>query len=390
MTNYNFDEIIDRRGTDAIKLEGIKGIWGREDLIPLWVADMDFATAPFVTEAIRKRCENPILGYTAKPDGYYEAIINWAWNRYALTVEKEMIGFVPGIVPGIGMAINAFTEKGDKIMIQPPVYPPFSWLITRNERELVTNPLKWEAGLLRMDMVEFRRQIKGCKVFILCNPHNPGGVVWKEEELLEVAEICKDEGVLVFSDEIHADLTLPPYKHRPFATICESARMNSVTFMSPSKAFNMPGLTASHTLIFNSKLRRKFRKYIDACELDLGHVFAFTAVEAAYSHGTDWLDQCLDYIQKNINYVDQFLKSYTPKLKVVRPQASFLVWLDCREMGLSQEELNLFFVDKAHLALNDGATFGEGGLGFMRLNVACPNSVLKQAMKQLADAYDTL
>ena len=319
---YNFDEIIDRSGTSAIKLDGLQEIWGRTDLIPLWVADMDFATAPFVTEAIRNRCENPVLGYTSIPDSYYQAIMKWNKERYGLEVEKEMIHFVPGIVPGLGMALNAFTEKGDKVMIQPPVYGPFEWLNTRNDRILVTNPLKLVDGMYRMDMEAFREQVKGCKVFILCNPHNPGGVVWTEEELNEVAEICHEEGVLVFSDEIHADLTLPPHKHRPFASISEKARMNCVTFMSPSKAFNMPGLTASHALIFNSKLRRKFRKYLDACELDLGHVFAFLAVESAYSHGTEWLDQCLAYIQGNIDYVDAFLKEHAPKIKVVRPQAS--------------------------------------------------------------------
>ena len=224
-------------------------------------------------------------------------------------------------------------------------------------------------------------------MFILCNPHNPGGIVWTEEELQQVADICYEEGVLVFSDEIHADLTLPPRKHRPFALISEKARMNSVTFMSPSKAFNMPGLTASHALIFNPELTKTFRKFMDACELDLGHVFAFLSVEAAYSHGTEWLDQCLTYIQGNIDYVDAFLKEHAPKVKVIRPQASYLVWLDCREMGLSQEALNDFFVDKAHLALNDGVSFGEEGRGFMRLNVASPRSVIEQAMKQLAEAY---
>ena len=384
---YNFDEVIDRGGTSAIKVEGLQENWGRTDLIPLWVADMDFATAPFVTEAIRKRCEHPVLGYTSKPDSYYQAIINWNKVRYGLEVEKEMIHFVPGIVPGLGMALNTFTEKGDKVMIQPPVYGPFHWLNTRGDRTLVTNPLKLIDGIYRMDMEAFRRDIKGCKVFILCNPHNPGGVVWTEEELKEVAEICYEEGVLVFSDEIHADLTLPPYKHRPFAMVSEKARMNCVTFMSPSKAFNMPGLTASHALIFNPKLRRKFHAYLESCELDLGHVFAFLAIEAAYTHGTEWLDQCLAYIQGNIDYVDEFLKLHTPKIKAIRPQASFLVWLDCREMGLSQDALNDFFVDKAHLALNNGVAFGEEGEGFMRLNVASPRSVLEQAMKQLADAY---
>ena len=387
---YNFDEVIDRGGTAAIKWEGLQELWGRTDLIPLWVADMDFATAPFVTEAIKKRCEHPVLGYTSKPDSYYQAIINWNKVRYGLEVEKEMIHFVPGIVPGLGMALNTFTQKGDKVMIQPPVYGPFHWLNTRGDRTLVTNPLKLVDGMYRMDMEAFRRDVKGCKVFILCNPHNPGGVVWTEEELKEVAEICYEEGVLVFSDEIHADLTLPPQKHRPFAMVSEKARMNSVTFMSPSKAFNMPGLTASHALVFNSKLRRKFHAYLESCELDLGHVFAFLAVESAYSHGTEWLDQCLAYIQGNIDYVDEFTKQNTPKIKVIRPQASFLVWLDCREMGLSQDALNDFFIDKAHLALNNGVAFGEEGEGFMRLNVASPRSVLEQAMKQLADAYVVL
>ena len=388
---YNFDEIIDRSGTDAIKLEGLKELWGRTDLIPLWVADMDFATAPFITEAIRKRCENPVLGYTSKPDSYFNAIINWVKMRYDLEVEKEMIQFVPGIVPGIGMAMNALTEKGDKILVQPPVYHPFMWLTERNGRTLVLNALKWEDGTYRMDMEDFRQQIKGCKLFILCNPHNPGGVVWKEEELREIADICFEENVLVFSDEIHADLTLPPHRHRPFATISEKARMNSVTFMSPSKAFNMPGMTASHALVFNPDIRRRFKKFIEACELDLGHAFAFLSVEAAYSHGTEWLDQCLAYIQGNIDYVDTFLKEHAPKIKAIRPQASYLIWLDCREMGMTQEVLNDFFVDKAHLALNDGAIFGKGqGDGFMRLNVASPRSVIEKAMSQLADAYQEL
>ena len=387
---YHFDEVIDRNGTSAIKLEGLKEFWGRTDLIPLWVADMDFGTAPFVTEAIQKRCENPVLGYTSKPDSYYQAIIRWNQERYGLDIEKEMINFVPGIVPGIGMALNTFTEKGDKVMIQSPVYGPFSWLNIRNDRVLVTNPLKLVDGMYRMDMEAFREQIKGCKVFILCNPHNPGGVVWNNEELQEVADICYEEGVLVFSDEIHADLTLPPLKHRPFAMISEKARMNSITFMSPSKAFNMPGLTASHVLIFNPRLRRKFHKFMETCEFDLGHVFAFLAVEAAYSHGTEWLDQCLAYIQGNIDYVDVFTKQNTPKIKVIRPQASYLVWLDCREMECSQEDLVDFFVDKAHLALNDGVSFGAEGEGFMRLNVATPRSVLERAMSQLLEAYKAM
>ncbi len=388
--NYDFDKVIDRTGTAAVKLDGMEATWGRTDLIPLWVADMDFETAPFVTEAIRQRLDNGILGYTCKPDSYYNAITNWVKQRYDLLVEKEMITFVPGIVPGIGMAMNCFTQPGDKVLIQPPVYHPFSWVTERNHRTVITNPLRWEDGMYRMDLEDFRAKVKGCKLFILCNPHNPGGVVWKEEELQAIADICHEEGVLVFSDEIHADLTLPPHKHRPFAAVSEKARMNSVTFMSPSKAFNMPGLSASHVLIFNDELRERFRTYMDAGELDMGHAFAFLSVEAAYSHGTEWLDQCLTYIQGNIDYVDAYLQAHAPKIKVIRPEASYLVWLDCRELGLRQKALNDFFVEKAHLALNDGAMFGKEGIGFMRLNVGSPRCIIEKAMEQLAAAYQEI
>lgn len=387
---YNFDEQIDRRGTDAEKLDGMKEIWGRTDLIPLWVADMDFATPPFVVDAIRRRCDCPVLGYTAKPDSYYQAIIRWVDSRYGLPLAKNQIHYVPGIVPGLGMALNAFTSPGDKVLIMPPVYHPFAWLVTRNRRELVTCPLILENGHYRMNLDLFRQLAKDVKVCILCNPHNPGGVVWTREELETVAEVCVENDVLVFSDEIHADLTLPPYKHVPFALISEEARNRSVTFMAPSKAFNMPGLAASHVLIYNKELLHRFHAYLEAGELDMGHVFAFRAVEAAYSHGTDWLDQCIAYIQGNIDYVDTYLKERMPRIKAMRPMASYLIWLDCRDLGLSQKELNAFFVDKAGLALNDGEMFGKEGIGFMRMNVGCPRAVVERAMKQLEAAYKGL
>lgn len=388
--NYNFDELIDRRETSAEKVEGMKSIWGREDLIPMWVADMDFATPPFVIDAIRKRCEHPVLGYTCKPDSYYQAIINWVDSRYGMKVRKEQITYVPGIVPGLGMAINAFTHPGDKIMIMPPVYHPFSWLVTRNDRRVVECPLILENGTYRMDLDLFRKEIKGVRVFILCNPHNPGGVVWTHDELKAIADICAEDNVIVFSDEIHADLTLPPRHHVPFAMISERAKNNSVTFMASSKAFNMPGVAASHAIIYNEGLHKRFTTYMESCEFGGGHVFAFPAVEAAYSNGTEWLEQCLAYIQGNIDYLDHYLKTYMPKIKAMLPMASYLVWLDCRELNLSQQQLEDFFVSHAHLALNSGTTFGKEGTGFMRMNVGCPRSVLEQAMKQLKEAYDNL
>lgn len=387
---YSFDEVIDRTGTAAVKIDGMKEVWGRTDLLPLWVADMDFATPPFILDAIRRRCEHPILGYTEKPESYYQAIIGWVKRRYGMEVSKEQLNYVPGIVAGLGMALNCFTAPGDKVMIMPPVYHPFAWLVQRNGRRLVECPLKLENGTYRMDLDLFRRSIKGVRVLILCNPHNPGGVVWTREELEALADVCAEDNVIVFSDEIHADLTLPPHRHVPFAMISEHARNNSVTFMAPSKAFNMPGMAASHTVIYNEGLRKRFVSYLDAGELDMGHVLAYPAVEAAYTEGDEWLEQCLAYVQANIDYVEAYLQENLPAIQAMRPQASYLVWLDCRKLGLSQEALVDFFVSGARLALNDGAMFGKEGEGFMRMNVGCPRSILEQAMKQLKEAYDNL
>ena len=387
---YNFDEQIDRKNTNAVKLDEMKDIWGRDDLIPMWVADMDFATPDFVIDAVKKRCEHPILGYTMKSDGYYNSIVNWVKDRYGMVVEKKHIDYVPGIVAGLGMALNCFTSPGDKVVIIPPVYHPFAWLTTKNNRRLVECPMIFENGEYRMNLELLRSIKKGVRALILCNPHNPGGVVWKKEELQELAEICAEDNILVFSDEIHADLTLPPHKHIPFAMVSEKAKNNSVTFMAPSKVFNMPGVAASHTIIYNDALRARFETYLEAGELGAGHVFAFPAVEAAYSNGTEWLDQCLEYIQGNIDYVDSFLKENTPKIKAIRPMASYLIWLDCRELGLNHDELNSFFADKAGLALNDGKMFGREGAGFMRMNVGTQRSVVERAMKQLSEAYKSL
>ena len=387
---YNFDELIDRKDTNAVKIDEMKDIWGRDDLIPMWVADMDFATPDFVVDAVKKRCEHPVFGYTVKSDSYYNSIVNWVKARYGMEIEKKHINYVPGIVAGLGMALNCFTSPGDKVVIMPPVYHPFAWLTTRNNRQLVECPMIFENGEYRMNLELLRNIKKGVRVLILCNPHNPGGVVWKREELEELAEICAEDNILVFSDEIHADLTLAPYRHLPFAMVSEKAKNNSVTFMAPSKVFNMPGVAASHTIIYNDALRGNFETYLEAGELNAGHVFAFPAVEAAYSNGTEWLDQCLEYIQGNIDYVDSFLKNNTPKIKVIRPMASYLIWLDCRELGLNHDELNSFFADKAGLALNDGEMFGREGAGFMRMNVGTQRFVVERAMKQLAEAYKTL
>ena len=291
-------------------------------------------------------------------------------------------------VRGLAFAIHCFTEKGDKVMVLPPVYHPFFLVTQKNEREVVFSPLVLKEGQYHIDFDRFRKDVQGCKLLILSNPHNPGGRVWTKEELSQIADICYESGTLVISDEIHADLTLPPYKHPAFALISEKARMNSLVFMSPSKAFNMPGLASSYAIIENDELRHRFQVYMEAGEFSEGHLFAYLSVAAAYSHGTEWLDQVIAYIKANIDFTENYLKEHIPAIRMIRPQASYLIFLDCRELGLNQKELNNLFVEDAHLALNEGTTFGKEGEGFMRLNIACPRATLEKALKQLEQAVN--
>lgn len=385
---YDFDEIIERRGTHSIKFDSMQELWGRNDLIPMWVADMDFRTPSFIVEAIKKRMEHEIFGYTKPSDEYFNSIIRWVDKRYGMKVCKEEIQYIAGIVPGIHHAVCALSEKGDKIMIQPPVYHPFKQVIEGTGRSVVQSPLILRDGRYYMDFDSMRKQIQGCKLYILCNPHNPGGVVWSREELETVADICKESGVMVISDEIHADMTFLPHKHLPFAMVNDWTHENTVTFMAPSKVFNMPGIIASHAIVFNNDLRERFYSYLEQNDLIMGNAFAYPAVEAAYTQGEDWLKQMLDYVYENIRLVDASLKQKMPKIKAILPEASFLIFLDCRELGYeTQEQLVDFFVNKARLGLNDGAMFGKEGTGFMRLNVATPRSIVAEAMKRLEDAY---
>jgi cystathionine beta-lyase len=289
------------------------------------------------------------------------------------------------------MTVNALTEKGDGVMIQPPVYHPFRQIIEGTGRVVVNNPLLFIDGVYKMDFDQMRKVIKGCKLFILCHPHNPGGVVWGQWELEMVAKICAENGVVVLSDEMHADLTFPPHKHLPFAMVNETAKRISLTFMSPAKTFNIAGLAASHLIVFEERLKQKLFHYIRNNGLELGNVFGYLAVEAAYTHGEKWLEQLLAYLQGNIAFVDNWLINRMPRIKVIRPQASFLIFLDCRELGFSsQKSLDAFFVEGARLALNSGAMFGQEGKGFMRMNIAVPRGLLEKALHQLEEAYGRL
>ena len=384
--NYNFDEIINRNGTDSVKWDAVERRWGRNDLIPMWVADMDFRTAPFVIDALKKRLDHEVLGYTFACKEWAESIINWLKERHGWEIREDMLTFTPGIVRGLAFAIHCFTEKGDKVMVMPPVYHPFFLVTQKNEREVVYSPLVLKDGQYHIDFDRFRKDVQGCKLLILSNPHNPGGRVWTVEELRRIADICKESGTMVVSDEIHADLTLPPYKHHPFATVSEAAAQNSLTFMAPSKAFNMPGLGSSYAIAVNEDIRRRFREFMEAGEFCEGHLFAYIGAAAAYTHGEEWLEQVLGYVQANIDFTENYLKEHVPGIGMIRPQASYLVFLDCRALGLPQEKLARLFAEKAHLALNDGTMFGKPGEGFMRLNVGCPRSVLQKALEQLSAA----
>ncbi|UZD35901.1 MalY/PatB family protein [Capnocytophaga ochracea] len=388
--NYNFDEVVCRKHTDALKLEALAPRWGRTDLLPMWVADMDFKTPPFIVEVMKKRMECEVFGYTAKPESWYEAIISWQKRRHKWTITKEMISFVPGVVPALAMAVQAFTQRGEKVMIQQPVYNPFAQVIRNNHRELVNCPLELKDGQYYINFKLFEKKIKGCKLFLFCHPHNPGGRVWTREELKKVATICAQNNVIIVADEIHADLTLLPYEHIPFASVSEEAKQNSVVFASPSKAFNMAGLATSYAVIANPTLRRRFESYVEGNELAAGNVFAFNTVVAAYNKGEEWLQQMLTYVQGNIDEVVSYIKENIPQLKVIIPQASYLVFIDFSALQLNQKDIVALCTNRAHLALNDGSIYGEEGNGYMRINLACPRSVVRQALAQLKDAITSI
>lgn len=388
--NYNFDEVVCRKHTDALKLEALAPRWGRTDLLPMWVADMDFKTPPFIVEVMKKRMECEVFGYTAKPESWYEAIISWQKRRHKWTITKEMISFVPGVVPALAMAVQAFTQRGEKVMIQQPVYNPFAQVIRNNHRELVNCPLELKDGQYYINFKLFEKKIKGCKLFLFCHPHNPGGRVWTREELEKIATICAQNNVIIVADEIHADLTLLPYEHIPFASVSEEAKQNSVVFASPSKAFNMAGLATSYAVIANPTLRRRFESYVEGNELAGGNVFAFNTVVAAYNKGEEWLQQMLTYVQGNIDEVVSYIKENIPQLKVIAPQASYLVFIDFSALQLNQKDIVALCTNRAHLALNDGSIYGEEGNGYMRINLACPRSVVRQALAQLKDAITSI
>lgn len=390
---YDFDTVIDRHGTCCTKLDGLDAMFGRHDVTPLWIADLDFAVCPDIVDALRHRLDHPVLGYSAAPDSYWQSIIDWQSHRHGFEIGRDDLSFIPGVVKGIALAVNYFTSRGDKIVIQPPVYHPFRMVIEGNGRLVVENPLLRSAdGSYTMDLDGLAETVERerPRLMILCNPHNPIGLQWDEATLARVAEICRRSGTIVVSDEIHGDLMLGGRRHIPFTEASDDARAIGIVLGAPSKTFNIPGLVSSWMVIKNPNLRRDFYQWLEVNEFNAPVMISTIGAEAAYTHGERWLDEMLAYVEDNIRFVVDFLAVNVPAVKCAVPEASFLVWLDFTALGLDQQQLMDLLLDKAHLALNDGSMFGSQGNGFMRLNVGTPRCVLRQALEHVAEAVDSV
>jgi len=387
----SFDQIIDRKNTKCYKWDYNKEIFGKEELLSMWVADMDFQAPQEVLEILQKRVDHGIFGYTGLTGSFYASIINWMKKRFNWKIDQEWIVTTPGIVPAINFAIQTYTKKGDKILVQTPVYYPFFTSTENNERTLVVSQLKLSNSYYKMDFTDLERKLADdVKMMILCSPHNPVGRVWKFNELQKVSKLCLKYNVLLISDEIHSDLIIGENKHIPIPTISKDIANNSLTMFAPSKTFNVAGLSLSYVIIPNKKIRVKFQKTILNLGLHGGNVFGIEALEASYRYGQKWLDELLNYIEDNYTFVQQYLQNNIPRIKTIKMEGTYLLWLDCSELRLSQKELVSLFISKAKLALNDGSKFGKGGNGFMRMNLGCSRRLIEQALDRLAIAIRSI
>ena len=388
--SFNFDKVIDRKNTFAAKTDLAEKRNKPVDALPLWIADMDFPTAPAINEAIKERAEHGIYGYSRPDDRYYRAVKKWLKERHDFSVSDEEIVNTPGVVFAIGTAIRAFTKKGDGVLIQRPVYYPFSNVINVNERRLVNNPLVFKNGHYEIDFEDFERKIvsEKVKLFIFCSPHNPGGRVWKKEELERISAICLKHQVLLVSDEIHSDITFDGHKHTVYASLSKEAAENSIICTSPSKTFNLAGLQFSNIIIRNKKLREEFQREIDRTGYDEPSLMGLIAATAAYEKGGEWFDQAKKYIQENIDFTVEYVAKHCPRITVHRPEGSYLVWLDFSAFTeLSDLELSKRILNRAKVWLDYGAMFGPEGEKFQRINVATPRSILEEALKRICKEF---
>lgn len=386
---YNFDEVIDRRHTQSSKWDNVGARVGNQNALPMWVADTDFRCPQPVVDAVRARVEHLIYGYPFVVPEFRQATIEWIEKRHGWKLEPEWIVFATGIVPVFNTMIQAFTEPGDEVIIQGPVYHPFGFAIVDNDRAISDNSLVYQDGKYSIDFADLERRAASpkAKLMILCNPHNPVGRAWREDELRRMAEICLKNGVIIISDEIHSDLVLFGSKHIPIGSLDSRFAMNSVTCYAPSKTFNTAGLRGSGIVAPNSEIRKKLEMQFKKNRSIQQNVFAVPAYVAAYTQCEDYVDQLIPYLEKNVLFLDDFLRKNMPKIKLVKPEATYLMWLDCTELGITGDALADFFINRSLVAVSRGDSFGKEGSSFVRLNIGCPLSTLGRALKQIFEQY---
>jgi cystathionine beta-lyase len=391
LMDWNFDDTPAREGTNSIKYDLRKETFGKSDLIPLWVADMDFNTPGFIIDSLKRRLEHDILGYSFRPLQYYSSIIDWQAKRHNWKIEKEWITFCPGIVPALNICTLAFTSPGDSIVVQPPVYFPFFSAVESHGRKLIYNHLSENNGEWEMDFEELEK-IAGSrpKMIIISNPHNPVGRAWSREELTILAEKCLRNNILILSDEIHCDLLMPQYNHVPLSSLSEEIADITITCIAPSKTFNLAGLSTSSVIISNPSLRKNFSSTVEKLHISGGNIFGTEASIAAYTQGEEWLNELVAYINSNALYITEYCRVNIPEILPVRLEATYLLWLDCRKFGMSGKELQDFFINRAGVGMNEGSTFGPGGEGFMRMNIACPKRPIIKALEQIEAAVSSI
>ncbi len=389
---YNFDEIVDRRNTDCLKYDFAVERGKPADVLPLWVADMDFRTAPGIIERAVADASFGIYGYTESKEDYFRAIADWYQTYFDWKVERRWLVKTPGIVFAIGVAVQALTKPGEAVMIQQPVYYPFCEVIQDSDRKLVNSPLVLQNGHYEIDFADFEQKIvdEKVKLFVLCSPHNPVGRVWKKEELQRIGDICLKYGVKVVSDEIHSDFVYEGGRHYVFTTVDERFADISIICTAPSKTFNLAGLQVSNIFIPNPQIRKAFKKQVSAVGYSQVNMIGLHACKAAYETGREWLEELKQYLKGNLDYVRGYLQENLPQIKLIEPEGTYLIWLDCRGLGLTEEKLEHLVVREAKLWLDSGAIFGVDGEGFERINIACPKAVLEEALKRLKAAVDTL
>lgn len=384
MSNINFNQEINRSNTASLKWDFTEQRFGEKDLLPMWVADMDFASPTEIVNALTKRAQHPVYGYTAPTDEVYNSTINWMKQKHHWDIQKEWITFSAGVVSGFTTAILAFSEPGDKVLIQTPVYTPFFDSVKSNNRVLIENPLKYEESTLKIDFDDLEAQLQdNVKLFLLCSPHNPGGMVWSREDLRKIGDLCVKYNVLIISDEIHADLCLPGFTHYPIASLSKEIADITITLMAPSKTFNVAGIQASIIICENKKLKQTLNQKQHQLAFHGLNLFALEVIKASYNHCDYWLEEVIHYIQKNVDTVHHFIQMELPEIKMVVPEASYLVWLDCTALGLSDQELKQRLINKGKIAVSPGISYGKGGEGFIRLNVGCTHETVQEGLKRL-------